>query len=71
MQIPLGHYSCYVPAEDVEALLAVSERYAAIPAVDRDGLGARGRDLLLKNLKYETLAQDYLYLLCISRAQVH
>ena len=65
MQIPLGHNSSYVPAEDVDALLAKKERYAAMPAVYREGLGARGHDWLLKNLKYEALAQDYLYLLCL------
>jgi glycosyltransferase involved in cell wall biosynthesis len=53
----------YVPAEDVDALHAEIERYAAMPAVDRERLGARGRDWLLNNRKYETLAQDYLHLL--------
>jgi glycosyltransferase involved in cell wall biosynthesis len=53
----------YVPAEDVDALRAEIERYAAMPAEDRERLGASGRDWLLKNRKYETLAQDYLHLL--------
>ena len=51
----------YVPAEDVDALRAEIERYAAMPAADRERLGARGRDWLLKNRKYETLAQNYLH----------
>ena len=53
----------YVPAEDVDALSAEIERYASMPVEDRERLGKRGRDWLLKNRKFETLAQDYLRLM--------
>ncbi|NVK39762.1 MAG: glycosyltransferase family 4 protein [Oceanospirillaceae bacterium] len=53
----------YVPAEDVEALREEIERYVAMPVEKREWLGARGRDWLLKNRKFEKLSQDYLHLL--------
>lgn len=50
----------YVPAEDVAALRSEIERYAAMSAEDRARIGARGREWLLKNRRFETLAQDYM-----------
>lgn len=50
----------FVPAEDVAALRAEIERYAAMPAEERARIGKRGRDWLLKNRRFETLAADYL-----------
>ncbi len=56
----------YVPAEDVDALYAEVGRYADMSPEDRERLGAKGREWLLKNRKYEDLAQDYLRLLDLS-----
>jgi glycosyltransferase involved in cell wall biosynthesis len=50
----------FVPAEDVEALRAEIERYAAISSSERAEIGQRGRDWVLRNRRFETLAADYL-----------
>ncbi|MDP3960835.1 MAG: glycosyltransferase family 4 protein [Pseudorhodobacter sp.] len=53
----------FVPAEDVKALRAEIERYAAMSPEQRVQIGARGRDWLLRNRRFETLARDYLHYL--------
>lgn len=50
----------FVPAEDARALRAEIERYADMSAVERSRIGGRGRDWILKNRRFETLAADYL-----------
>lgn len=50
----------FVPAEDVSALRTEIERYAAMSADDRAQIGARGRDWILHNRRFETLAAQYL-----------
>lgn len=50
----------FVPAEDVSALRIEIERYAAMSADDRARIGARGRDWILYNRRFETLAAQYL-----------
>lgn len=56
-----------VPAGDVEALKREILRYAAMPARDRDALGRKGRDWLLRNRRYPALANDYLQIAAPSR----
>lgn len=51
----------FVPAEDVSALAVEIERYANMSAEQRASIGARGRDWILKNRRFETLAADYLH----------
>ncbi|CAN1529514.1 RfaG Glycosyltransferase [Paracoccaceae bacterium] len=50
----------FVPAEDVSALRAEIERYADMPAEARARIGERGRDWIMKNRRFETVAADYL-----------
>lgn len=59
----------YVPAEDVPALCAEIERYAAMAPEQRATLGARGRAWLLRNRPYQKLAQDYLSVLGVEHAK--
>lgn len=49
-----------VPAGDAAALKTEILRLAATSAEDRKALGDRGRDWLLRNRAYRTLAQNYL-----------
>jgi len=50
----------FVPAGDVGALRAEIERFADMSAVERSHIGVSGREWLLKNRRFETLARDYL-----------
>lgn len=50
----------FVPAEDVGALRQEIERYAAMPRSQRDAMGVRGREWVLANRGFDTLAEDYL-----------
>jgi len=53
----------YVPAGDVAALRSEILRYAEMPLAEREVIGRRGREWILMNRKYGTLAQDYLKIL--------
>lgn len=59
----------YVPAGDVGALLAEVRRYAAMAPAEREAVGQRGREWILANRSYETLAQAYLKILQPARAE--
>lgn len=50
----------YVPAGDVEALVTEICRYAAMPASDRQTMGARGRAWIIEHRSYAALAHDYM-----------
>lgn len=50
----------FVPAEDVSALRSEIERYADMHAEERARIGERGRDWIMKNRRFETLAAEYL-----------
>jgi glycosyltransferase involved in cell wall biosynthesis len=50
----------YVPAGDLSALRDEILRYADMPSEERERIGSRGREWLLKNRQYSKLAQDYL-----------
>lgn len=50
----------FVPAEDVGALREEIERYAAMPVQEREARGLRGREWVLANRGFDTLAMDYL-----------
>lgn len=49
-----------VPAGDLPALKAEILRYKTMAPEERAAIGARGRDWLLRNRRYECLAKDYL-----------
>lgn len=53
----------YVPAGDIEALRREVLRYAAMDAAQREAIGRRGREWILANRRYETLAKNYLAIL--------
>lgn len=53
----------YVPAGDVAALRGEVLRYAAMGAQEREIIGQRGRQWILANRRYETLAKNYLGIL--------
>lgn len=53
----------FVPAGDVPALQTEIIRYAAMSSDDRALIGARGRDWILANRNYKTLAIEYLDIL--------
>ena len=53
----------YVAAGDIEALRHEVSRYAAMDVMQRQALGQRGREWILANRRYETLAQNYLPIL--------
>ena len=57
-----------VPAGDLPALKAEILRYRDMPAAQRQAIGARGRDWLIRNRPYSKLAQDYLALALPDRA---
>ena len=50
----------YVPAEDAVALRAAIERFANMSAEERRAMGEKGREWLLKNRQFRTLASQYL-----------
>jgi glycosyltransferase involved in cell wall biosynthesis len=56
----------FVPAGDSSALRQEFNAFAHFTEEDRIVIGARGRDWLLKNRGYETLAQDFLKVLRVS-----
>ena len=49
----------YVPASDLEALKSEIERYAAMDPQEREEIGRKGREWILANRRYETLAKNY------------
>lgn len=53
----------YVPAGDVAALRLEVQRYADMDALQRAAIGRRGREWLLANRRYRTLAENYLPIL--------
>jgi glycosyltransferase involved in cell wall biosynthesis len=53
----------YVPAGDVAALRSEILRYVFMDANQRDAIGMRGREWILANRRYQTLAQNYLRIL--------
>lgn len=53
----------FVPANDVKALIEKIEALFLMPQTERDEIGRRGRQWLLKNRHYKKLADDYLALL--------
>lgn len=53
----------FVPAGDTEALRQEVHRYAAMKPSEREAIGKRGREWLLKNRGYEMLASSYLPIL--------
>jgi glycosyltransferase involved in cell wall biosynthesis len=53
----------YVPSKDARALRDEILRYAAMPAAERERMGAAGRDWILANRPYAKLAEDYVRLL--------
>lgn len=53
----------YVPAGDIVALQNEIQRYVDMEESQREIIGRRGRDWLIANRRYETLAQDYLSIL--------
>jgi len=52
----------FLPAADVSALVSAIRKYAAMPAVERAAVGARGKAWILKNRSYDVLAREYLAL---------
>lgn len=50
----------FIPAEDVAALRAEIERYALMSPAERNRIGKRGRDWVIKNRRFEALAAEYL-----------
>lgn len=50
----------YVPAGDIPALSAEILRYSALSAEERARIGARGREWILANRNYRSLAEGYL-----------
>jgi glycosyltransferase involved in cell wall biosynthesis len=57
----------YVPAGDVVALRQEVLRYAAMDTPVREAIGQRGRQWILANRRYETLAKNYLAILFSER----
>jgi glycosyltransferase involved in cell wall biosynthesis len=53
----------YVAAGDVAALRGEVLRYCELPELDRVAIGARGRDWILANRNYQSLAYEYLAIL--------
>lgn len=53
----------YLPSRDEGALLAALERYAAMPAQERERMGAAGRRWLFEHRTWATLAADYMAML--------
>ena len=53
----------YVPAGDGPALRHEVQRYAAMEPAQREAIGRRGREWILKYRRYDTLARNYLAIL--------
>lgn len=53
----------YLPAEDIDALVAKIEEMQLMPQSERDAIGKRGRDWLIEHRSYEVLADKYLKLI--------
>ena len=53
----------YVPAGDVDALQQGIRYYASMDGSERERIGRRGREWLLANRRYETMAKNYLPIL--------
>lgn len=53
----------FVPAGDALSLKAEVRRISQLSPADREAMGARGREWLLKNRDYRQLADDYLQIL--------
>jgi glycosyltransferase involved in cell wall biosynthesis len=53
----------YVESDDISALGAEIIRYLALPSSERQDIGARGRDWIIANRSYQTLAKGYLSIL--------
>lgn len=53
----------FVPASDAEALVREIRRFASMPSTDREQMGSRGRDWLMKHRTYRSLAAEYLRVL--------
>lgn len=49
----------FVPAGDVNALANKLEVLAALPKVEREAMGQKGREWLLRNRSYSKLAEDF------------
>ncbi|WP_086482147.1 glycosyltransferase family 4 protein [Oceanospirillum sanctuarii] len=50
----------FVPAEDVEALSVAVDRFSKMPEGELNDMGRRGREWILSNRRYDTLASQYL-----------
>jgi glycosyltransferase involved in cell wall biosynthesis len=50
----------FIPAENVSALVNKIKELIKVPKSERNIMGARGLSWLIKNRKYEKLADDYL-----------
>lgn len=59
-----------VPAGEAEALRAEILRLAALPAEELEAMGRRGREWLLANRDFRTLARDYLRLALPDRPEL-
>jgi len=53
----------FVPAGDALSLEAEVRRISQLSPADREAMGARGREWLLKHRDYRQLADDYLQIL--------
>ena len=49
-----------IPPEDSGAIAAAAEKLAALPQAERDAMGRRGREYILKNNEYDVLAGKFL-----------
>jgi glycosyltransferase involved in cell wall biosynthesis len=54
-----AHCGSFVPAKDVSALILAIREYVRLPENDLESMGKRGKEWLLKNRPYETLAAEY------------
>lgn len=50
----------FIPAEDAQALKAMILRFADMSTEERDVIGARGREWIIANRRFRTLAENYL-----------
>ena len=53
----------FIPAGDVEGLRKEILHLSNKPHIDLEKMGARGKDWLLKNRTYDTLARNYISIL--------
>lgn len=49
----------FIPAGDADALAKMLSKLADMPKAERDAMGTKGRDWLLKNRSYSKLAEDF------------